>query len=110
MKGNDLEAILFSPNLSMIKNRWGVEEPAEGEIIPAEWIEVVLVPLLSFDEKGNRVGYGKGCYDRFLSRCKRDTIKIGLSFFESVKEISDTDHFDIPLNYCITPERIYEFG
>jgi 5-formyltetrahydrofolate cyclo-ligase len=56
------------------------------------------------------VGYGKGCYDRFLALCRPDIIKIGFSYFEPINEISDTDKFDIPLNYCITPERIYEFG
>jgi 5-formyltetrahydrofolate cyclo-ligase len=110
MKQNDLEAVVFSPKLKLIKNRWGVAELEAGELIEAAMLDCILVPLLAFDLKGNRVGYGKGCYDRFLSRCAPHAMKIGLSYFEPVKEISDTDHFDIPLNYCITPERIYEFG
>jgi 5-formyltetrahydrofolate cyclo-ligase len=50
---------------------------------------VVFVPLLAFDKKGNRVGYGKGFYDAFLSKCKPETIKIGLSFFEAEETIDD---------------------
>ena len=51
-------------------------------------IEVVFVPLVAFDETGNRVGYGKGFYDEFLKNCSKDTIKIGLSFFEAEAVIS----------------------
>ena len=43
-------------------------------------IDVVFVPLLIFDKQGHRIGYGKGYYDRFLSKCKKDTIKVGLAW------------------------------
>ena len=72
-------------------------------------IDLVFVPLLGFDEKGNRVGYGKGYYDRFLSTCRDDVVIIGLSFLEAVSEITDTDPWDVPLHYCISPNRVYEF-
>ena len=70
---------------------------------------MVFVPLLAFDEKGNRVGYGKGFYDQFLSKCQPETIKIGLSFFESETLISDTLSTDIQLDYCVTPTKVYNF-
>jgi 5-formyltetrahydrofolate cyclo-ligase len=69
-----------------------------------------LVPLLAYDLKGNRVGYGKGYYDRFLAECRPDALKIGFSYFEPEEQINDTEDFDIPLNYCVTPHRCYEFG
>ena len=71
-------------------------------------IEVVFIPLLVFDEKGHRVGYGKGFYDTFLKNCP-NAIKIGLSFFEAEAKIDDHKAYDIPMNYCITPNRIYHF-
>jgi 5-formyltetrahydrofolate cyclo-ligase len=67
------------------------------------------VPLLAFDIKGNRVGYGKGFYDKFLSECKPETIKIGLSFFDAEEIVEDTSIKDIQLDYCVTPNRIYKF-
>ena len=67
------------------------------------------MPLLAFDSKGNRVGYGKGFYDTFLSECQPGTIKIGLSLFDAEPIIEDTSKLDVSLNYCVTPNRIYEF-
>ena len=77
--------------------------------IPSQKIEVVFVPLLALDLKGHRVGYGKGFYDKFLSECTADAIKIGLSFVEAEEIISDVFANDIPLNYCVTPEKTYTF-
>ena len=90
-------------------NNWGIPEPQDGIEIPLHKIEVVFIPLLAFDEKGNRVGYGKGFYDRFLSSCTGKTIKIGLSFFNAEPVITEVDENDIPLDYCITPKKMYKF-
>lgn len=84
-------------------------EPLDGiEISPLK-IDVVFIPLLAFDKKGNRIGYGKGFYDQFLSDCKADVIKIGLSFFEAEEAITDVYKDDVPLDYCVTPQQIYRF-
>jgi 5-formyltetrahydrofolate cyclo-ligase len=72
-------------------------------------MDVVFVPLLAFDENGQRVGYGKGFYDRFLNECKEDVITVGLSFFEAENELIEANATDVPLRYCVTPERVYEF-
>jgi len=66
----------------------------------------VLVPLLCFDRRGHRVGYGRGYYDRFLARCRHDCKKIGLSFFEPLAEIDDVHEGDVELNYCVTPDGV----
>ena len=69
----------------------------------------LLVPLVIVDGYGNRIGYGKGFYDRYLSSCRAEAVKIGFSYFEPVGRIKDISQFDVPLNLCITPLRIYEF-
>lgn len=90
-------------------NDWNIPEPVDGIPIASNSIEVVFIPLLAFDKEGNRVGYGKGFYDKFLSECKPKTIKIGLSFFEAEEKIKDIDPHDIKLNYCVTPLKTYKF-
>ncbi len=72
-------------------------------------LDLVLIPLLCFDKKGYRVGYGKGYYDRFLADCRPDVLKIGLSIFEPIDKIEDINEFDIRLDHCITPNRIWSF-
>ena len=72
-------------------------------------IEVVFVPLLTFDRQGHRVGYGKGYYDRFLAQCYNSTLRIGLSFFDPVTKIEDVDAHDIALDFAITPREVYTF-
>jgi 5-formyltetrahydrofolate cyclo-ligase len=94
---------------SSAPNQYGIPEPINGTILDPMEIDIVFVPLLAFDEKGFRVGYGKGYYDRFLSRCRKDILKIGFSFFEAEPVIEDIDNYDVPLNLCITPLNVYEF-
>lgn len=90
-------------------NKFDIPEPIQGKIISAEQIDLVFVPLLAFDKKGNRVGYGKGFYDRFLTNCRPDVKKVGLSYFDPVEEIYDLNKFDIKMDACICPDNIWEF-
>ena len=100
----------FLKEMKMSTNSYGISEPVEGEIILPGEIDLVLIPLLAFDQRGYRVGYGKGFYDKFLSECNPDVVKIGLSYYDPVEEVMDINEFDVPLNYCITPNEIFEFG
>jgi 5-formyltetrahydrofolate cyclo-ligase len=100
---------LLTDNTKIKKNEYNIPEPINGLPVPSETIEVVFVPLLAFDVFGNRIGYGKGFYDKFLAECKPETIKIGLSFFEAVNQIDDVFESDVKLDYCVTPEKVYEF-
>lgn len=99
-------------------NKWGIDEPADlKDALSSERFFdtfknediLVLVPLLAFDKNGNRVGYGKGYYDRFLKFATKDTTIVGISLFEPVEFIEDSEDFDIKMNYCITPERVWSW-
>ncbi|WP_291870178.1 5-formyltetrahydrofolate cyclo-ligase [Maribacter sp.] len=107
---NGLENYLLTDNTRLKKNKWDVPEPIDGIKIEPQNIDVVFIPLLAFDNKGNRVGYGKGYYDTFLKQCKPNVIKVGLSIFNSIEAITDVYKDDVPLDYCITPEKIYVFN
>ena len=100
---------LLTDNTKIKKNKYNIPEPVNGLPVPSATIDVVFVPLLAFDLSGNRVGYGKGFYDKFLAECKPETIKIGLSFFEAVSQIDDIFELDVKLDYCVTPEKVYRF-
>ncbi len=104
-----MQHYLFTNQTKIQRNSYNIPEPVDGINVTPDEIEVVFVPLLAFDKNGNRVGYGKGFYDLFLHNCKPTTIKIGLSFFEPEKIITDVSDTDVKLNYCITPKCVYEF-
>lgn len=105
----DMDACLVQKGGLYIKNRFHVLEPISGKVIAPEQLDMVFVPLVAFDNKGFRVGYGKGYYDRYLPHCRPDAIRVGFSYFEAVQGIEDISQFDVPLNFCITPYRNYEF-
>jgi 5-formyltetrahydrofolate cyclo-ligase len=108
----ELDHYRYDPDIALIDNRWAIPEPDPERcepIIPRE-LDAVVVPLLCFDALGYRVGYGGGYYDRFLAKCRPDVIKVGVSLFEPSPAIDDTDAYDIPLDYAVTPSRVYRFG
>jgi 5-formyltetrahydrofolate cyclo-ligase len=100
---------LLTDNTKFQKNEYNIYEPIEGIEVPDTKIDVVFVPLLAYDKLGNRVGYGKGFYDNFLSKCNKDVIKVGVSFFEPEEIIDDVFETDIRLDYCVTPSKVYTF-
>lgn len=98
---------IFSDTEYKVDN-WGIPAPFKVETVKSNLIQLVLVPLLAYDIKGNRIGFGKGYYDIFLSGLESTVIKVGLSFFEPVSRIEAEEH-DIPLDYCFTAEKVFTF-
>jgi len=105
----EMTHFLLTDSTKIKKNDYNIPEPINGLSVPISTIEVVFVPLLAFDKFGNRVGYGKGFYDNFLSKCTYETVKIGLSFFEAEEKIDDVNESDVQLNYCVTPYMVHIF-
>lgn len=103
---DELEALTYGEDTELVHNRWQIGEPAHNERVLPEEIDVVLVPLLCFDLRGHRVGYGRGYYDRFLARCRTECKKIGLSFFRPLDEIADVHEGDVQLDYCVTSDGV----
>jgi 5-formyltetrahydrofolate cyclo-ligase len=103
---HEIENVKFTAETKLVKNAWGIDEPTESEVVETEKIDVCLIPLLCFDKRGFRVGYGKGFYDKFLKNCRADCLKVGLSYFAPVAEISDAENFDVKIDFCVTPVKI----
>src|SRR5690554_1725226 len=105
-KANEMKHILLTDHTQFQDNPIGIPEPVNGEEVQSEKIDVVIVPLLAVDQHGNRLGYGKGFYDRFLAKCKPSTIFIGVTMFGIHDDFKEVDSYDIPLHYVVTPEGI----
>ena len=104
-----MQHILLTDQTTLVLNPYGIPEPSEGIAIQETQFDVVFVPLLCADSHGNRVGYGKGFYDRFLERCRPDVLCIGLSYFEPLKGIIETNVKDVPLHVLVTPGGVVNF-
>ena len=109
VSGVALKHILLTDSTHIRKNSWGIPEPDQGLVIQPKQLDVVFVPLLAYDKKGHRIGYGKGFYDAFLAACKPEVIKVGLSFFLPVEAIQDVRPEDVRLDYCVHPNGIIDF-
>jgi 5-formyltetrahydrofolate cyclo-ligase len=107
-KLGELRAYLLQENTSLKLSAYGIPEPEDGILLSPDAMEIVFVPLLAYDKKGNRLGYGKGFYDKFLAQCSTNCVFIGLSFFDP-EEVLPHAELDIPMHYCVTPNRVYTF-
>ena len=104
-----LETLVAAQTTKYAENNWGILEPAGDDLIEPEKLDVVLTPMLAFDTRGFRCGYGKGYYDKFLRKCRADCRKIGLSLFPPVDEIENVADWDVRLDACVTPDKIWRF-
>lgn len=100
---NTLTHFYLEKDTQIVLNKYGIPEPKNAIQVSEKEIDLVFVPLLISDQLNYRVGYGKGFYDRFLSKCKKDVKKIGLNFFKPISNISDVNEFDIALDKVIYP-------
>ena len=88
-------------------NKFGMLEPSlQGKIVTPNFM---LVPLLAFDNKNNRLGYGKGFYDRYLNkflRVKKNITTIGIAFsFQKYNKLP-VSNLDIKLDYILTEKGL----
>ena len=109
LNDSKLEHYLLSDQTLLKENDYGIPEPLSGIKINPSEIDVVFLPLLVFDRQGHRVGYGKGYYDRFLAECRKETIKVGISFFEPIDKIEDINKNDIAMDFVVTPNQVFSF-
>lgn len=108
--GDDLLCYRLTPETIIKKSKGlNIPEPVGIPIEVPTRFDVVIIPLLYCDDKGNRIGYGKGFYDRFLKHINKDVLKIGVNFFPPNEEIEDVSVQDIALDYLVTPDDFISF-
>lgn len=86
--------------------RFGLLEPELDMdlVMASEDVDLVLVPGLAFDRKGNRLGFGGGYYDRYLARCK--AVKVGLAYPFQVVDVVPVSDYDVPMDWLVTETEI----
>lgn len=99
----------ISKETIFVKSTWNILEPVSNLDSGEVNFDFVFTPLLYCDHTGNRVGYGKGFYDRFFEKINSDAIKVGLNFFSPQQKIEDVSENDVPIDYLITPTEVLSF-
>ncbi len=95
-----------APKTELVRHRYGLLEPnAACPILPISQLQLIILPGIAFDATGYRLGYGKGFYDRFLTKCP-DAVKVGLAY--QIQIVADTfpQIWDIPVHYIFTEQDI----
>jgi len=107
----------WRPGNEIVVNRYGIPEPvaAPNELIEADAIDVVLVPLLGFDRRGHRLGFGGGYYDRtfaFLRERARPAKPVLVGIGYAAQEIAgiEPQPWDVALDYIVTERELVEIG
>lgn len=84
-----------------------IEEPTGNDTVDARELEMIVVPGVAFDRRGNRLGRGKGFYDRLLAGTNATTVGVGYDF-QLMDEIPCEEH-DVPMDYVITQHTTMRF-
>jgi 5-formyltetrahydrofolate cyclo-ligase len=94
----------WNPSDRMINNHYGIEQPREGESVRLEDLDLVLLPLVAWNEKGHRLGMGAGYYDRTFSKLahKEQPLRVGIAYELQKNPSIPTDPWDIGLHQVIT--------
>lgn len=96
VKGNELELRKYTGKDNLTKGSFGIEEPEGEPLSDYGRIDLALIPGVGFDTQGNRLGRGKGYYDRLLPKLK--AYKIGICFQFQVQEYIPAEPFDMVMD------------
>ena len=99
-----------SDQQSLVNNRFDIPEPATGKLVSAGELDLILLPLVGFDSTGNRIGMGKGFYDRTLAEIPTGSdapLLIGLAHQCQQVDCINSEAWDIPLNGILTDKKFY---
>lgn len=106
-KGN-MVSVNYKGKESLVQKKFGLFEPEVPEITDPASIQMIIVPLLAFDNMGYRLGYGGGYYDNYLKDFSHIP-KVGLSLFPAEGELLPRHSWDIPLDSVASPVGLIEF-
>ncbi len=109
--GEELELRTWSPGEPLSPTDFGAMEPADGAVVDAGEVDVVVTPAVAFDRAGGRVGYGGGFYDRLFRRMRPDTFRVGIAAdAQIVDEGLPAGPFDLPVHAIVTGSEVIRIG
>ncbi len=107
-RGRPLVFRLWDGSQDLVPGPFGTREP--GKDAPGLVPDIIVLPLLAFDSHGNRLGYGKGYYDRTIAGMKKEPLLAGLAFSTQEIEHIPVSPLDVPLHMVVTEEGVRRFN
>ena len=107
VNGDDMDFYEINSLDHLVKSRFGVMEPLETLPFDKKEIDLIVVPGVCFDKMLNRIGFGKGYYDKYLSDYHKESI--GICFEEQITSEIKSEKTDIKLKKIITDKNIYSW-
>ncbi len=104
VRGKELELVSITNGSCFTKGPFGIPEPSEGSTVYPQELELAVVPGIIFDRRGYRVGFGKGYYDRLLSKVYAP--KVGVAYSFQVIDNVPAESWDVPVDILITEEEV----
>lgn len=104
VNGLNLEILPYN-RLTLKLGAFAIEEPEGDDTTDINEMEMVVVPAVAYDRRGNRIGRGKGYYDRLLTHTK--ALKVGVAYDFQLVDDFEPDPFDVPVDIVITPSGVY---
>lgn len=108
VNGDDMDFYFVKDASSLSPGNFGVREPVENCEIAMPQRAVCLVPGVGFDRLGNRMGYGKGYYDKYFHKSKADIVKIGVCYDEQLLDALPAEKHDIKMDMVISASEVID--
>ena len=101
-----MDAVRVTEDTPLKPDHLGIDTPLSGEVLPPEELDLVLAPGIAFDRAGNRLGFGKGYFDRFLARCRCPAV--GLAYELQLVGAIEAKPHDVPMGKIVTERAVYD--
>jgi len=107
-KHHQMQHFVINEDTKFVSDKMGIPTPINGIETSIDDIDLVLIPLLATDLRGNRIGYGQGYYDQLISQLPPGALKVGLNMTGLFDHFPFMEPHDQKLDYCITPYQIID--
>jgi 5-formyltetrahydrofolate cyclo-ligase len=110
LEGGEIHMAEYGPGEALVETAYGPREPADRSRVRSADIDAVIVPGLAFDSAGNRIGYGRGYYDRFLVSLPPRVIRVGVCFSAQLVDAVPHGEGDEPVDLVVTELGVVDTG
>ena len=105
-----MEARVITSFDDLTAGAYGIPEPkADTELVPAEVIDIVILPCVGCDRQCRRIGHGAGYYDKYLTTVRKDCFTMALCYEEALADELPSEEHDVPVDAVVTEKTVYRW-